>query len=177
MHEGVHWWSWTPIQRSLVWAKWFFGAKCVKGYEDPRSFWKSHRSKAACPLCGTYHNQSIHGVIAYCPNADHPVLSAYLASWGLMRSLVHLWRQSASPHDLQLSGKLLCPTTLIRTLVESQGYRQARRAVSFFYGSVLTSLEKVLPKWTEEEKQAFKLRLDPFQAEGWGTRRTCLPHP
>ena len=174
-HEGVHWWSWAPLRKSLKWAKWFFGAKCVKCYSDPRSFWKDQPSTVPCPVCLHNHNQSIHGVLAFCRASSQPVLSAWLAAWTSVKSVVWAWRLRAQWHDLQLTGKLLCPTTLVEALVDNLGFRHARKAVSSFYTHILPSLENVLPKWTEEDKQGFKLRLDPFRPEGWDVDRRCLP--
>ena len=174
-HEGVHWWSWAPLHRSLRWAKWFFGVKCAKGYSDPRSFWKDARSHPLCPHCCGHHNQSIHGSIAYCTSLSNPLLSAWLAAWRQHGRLVWRWRGCAVPHDLQLTGKLLCPSTLVQVLINSLGYRKARQAVGIFYGAVLDLFAKVLPEWTAEERNAFKLRLDPFSSAGWDVPRSCLP--
>ena len=173
-HEGVHWWSWAPLHRSISWAKWFFGGKCVKGLADPRSFWKDRPSRTACPHCALFHNQSIHGMVAYCQQTN-PLVGAWLGAWGEQRAFVSVWRSQACRHDRQLSGKLLCPITLVNWLIDRLGYRVARRVVAGFYGHILSALSQVLPKWTMEEKQGFKCRLDPYRPEGWDVVRTCLP--
>ena len=77
-------------------------------------------------------------------------------------------------HDLQLLGKLLCPISLVEFLVEKLGYRRTKVVVQTFYAGILDHLQRVLPQWTEDEKHAFKLRLDPFTSDGWDTRHSCL---
>ena len=103
------------------------------------------------------------------------VLSAWLAAWTSVKSVVWAWGLRVQWHDVQLTGTLLCPTTLVEALVDKLGFSHARKAVSSFYTHILPSLENVLPKWTEEDKQRFKVRLDPFRPEGWDVDRRCLP--
>ena len=174
-HDGVHWWSWQPLKRSLVWAKWFFVAKSAKGFSDPRTFWRDAPSKHPCQHCNRHHNQSVHGVIALCQWQQNPLLAAWATAWGTQKDAVTRWRESANQQDLRLTGKLLCPISLVGMLVETIGYSGARKAVKKFYDSVLPLFQNCLPQWTEEEKSGFKLRLDPYRAGGWETARSCIP--
>ena len=74
-HQQADIWhvSFRPLRyRFQTWIKWIYACKWVPGYEGYHSFWFPPRSPGfskhakMCVRCGSLHNQSVHGYIAFC---------------------------------------------------------------------------------------------------------------
>ena len=79
-HEGFHPLSWRPLRfRRLAWHKWLFGLQSRLGYAHYATFWTHAPVKHPCPHCHRFHNQSLHGTLAFCTQT-HPLVAAWLSS-------------------------------------------------------------------------------------------------
>ena len=143
-HEHFHPSSWTPLKyRRLAWHKWLFGLQTRSGFSHYASYWKDELPTSACGHCGSRHNASVHGVLAYC-EPSHPLVQAWLTSWPNPR-LLQQWRSTALRRDLRIIGRLAIPRTLYQLLYRVQGgSRAARKAVGQLQRRVLDSVTSVL---------------------------------
>ena len=170
----IHPLSWKPLTKT-GWLAWLFGAKSVKGYAHPSSYWRNQPSPSPCRYCTTFHNASVHGHIGLCPSLDNPLVDAWLQSWGPHFPLISSWRQHAQPRDRFLLGKLVLPNSLVAYLRNAMGPRAANMCIRHFQSHILPCITAVLPSWLPEEKVTFKRRLSAYCPEGWEHGPRPLP--
>ena len=163
-HEGFHPLSWRPLRfRRLAWHKWLFGLQSRLGYAHYATFWTDAPVKHPCPHCHRFHNQSLHGTLAFCTQT-HPLVAAWLSSW-TVRSEVLTWRRSAQRKDLRIVGRLAIPQSLYRFLkTRLGGLREARKTVRHFQQHVLDNVTAVLADSVPTKPQA---RPNPFNPADW----------
>ena len=173
--SDIHPWSWKPLVRP-GWLPWLFGAKSVKGFAHPSTYWRNQGSTTPCPYCASHHNCSIHGSIGLCgATAQNPFVHAWLLAWETHMPLMSTWRNGASQRDRFLLGKLVLPNSLVATLKATLGPRVARTAATTFHRRILPLLTALLPQWSPEERCAFKRKLSAFEPGGWDTGPQALP--
>ena len=143
-HDSIHPCSWKPIKRS-GWLVWLFGAKSVKGFSHPSTYWRNRASPTACCYCSGFHNASVHGHIGMCSNLENPLVHAWLQAWGPQRSLVTSWRNTATPRDRFLLGKLVLPVSLVEHLRAVLGPRSSTSTIKYFHAYILPLLSPSLP--------------------------------
>ena len=174
-HTDIHPWSWKPLVHA-GWLPWLFGAKSVKGFAHPSTYWRNQTSPTPCSFCQEHHNASIHGSIGLC-NAvrANPLVQLWLHAWGVHTPLITAWREQASARDRFLLGKLVLPNSLVATLRQALGPRGARNAANGFQRHILPSLTAFLPQWSVAERQNFKRKLNPYDPGGWDVGPEPLP--
>ena len=172
-HQDIHPWSWKPIVLP-GWLPWLFGAKSIKGFAHPSSYWRNLSSVTPCPHCSAFHNSSVRGSIGLCnAPSQNPLVKAWLQSWGVHMPIIAAWRETASPSDRFLLGKLVIPVSLVAHLQSLVGARLAWSAVRHFQRPILHSLAPCLPVWSPDDWCTFKRKLNPYAPDGWDQG----PHP
>ena len=174
-HADIHPWSWKPLVRA-GWLPWLFGAKSVKGFAHPSTYWRNQSSPTPCTFCQGHHNASIHGSIGMCNAVNtNPLIQLWLHAWGTHMGLIAAWREHAPARDRFLLGKLVLPNSLVATLRQALGPRGARNAANGFQCHILPSLTSFLPQWSPAERQGFKRKLNPYDPGGWDVGPDPLP--
>ena len=105
--DTVHQISFAPLRtHQHIWIKWIFGLMWRPGFQSYFSYWKDESSVTPCTVCGTMHNQSIHGHISWC--APHGKLhKVWMDAW--QTDTVQAWYQQAHRKDQYMIGNLVIP--------------------------------------------------------------------
>ena len=163
--RDIHPSSWRPL-RIPAWFRWLCGVVAAPGFEDPRSYWRNADGKAPCPYCNGRHNQSVHGHVGLCPSASNPLVTAWVQAWGQHEAMAWEWRQSATPRERFVLGKLAVPHSLVHILVDKLGQRKGMRAVREWQGRVLDSLKPHVPRF-HLAPGTRRRRPHPYNRQDW----------
>ena len=91
-HQQADIWhvSFWPLRyRHQTSIKWIYAFKWVPGYDGFHTYWAPlgtrgfTRHEKMRVRCGTNHNHSVHGFIAFCDNS-HPLVKAWIESWPML---------------------------------------------------------------------------------------------
>ena len=180
-HEGIHPCSFQPLKlQRMIWFKWIFGLHWSPGYSAYTTFWKQTVPCHPCPLCRHLHNQSIHGVLAFC--LTHPLHQAWKAAWS-NHPAVLTWHHQAIGRDKWLVGKAVIPTTLYEHLFAALGAHATRSLIRTFQRKfpslVAPAMESPPPSqrhcgrqstlmhWVARPPATPSLRKRPFHQDDW----------
>lgn len=174
---GIHQISFAPLRRqTLGWIKWIFAHVWRPGFSHFCTFWSvpPKASRIPCNTCGTHHNLSVHGIIAFC-SESHPLVQAWSHAWG-PTYIATIWRRSASQEDLRLLGKLCIPNNLYIFLSKQLGRRGARSAISGFQQRILPLLDQTTctPQTKSHPPPKFK-RPSPWKEEDYDHGLPAIP--
>jgi hypothetical protein len=130
-HKGIHSISFSPLRyQNAAWFRWIFALQWAPGFSSYTTFWKQTVPFHTCRLCHRRHNQSVHGVMAFC--RPHPLHNAWEMAWDSHPAVTE-WLQSASTPDTWLIGKAVIPATLYHHLTTVLGILQAKRIIRRFH--------------------------------------------
>jgi hypothetical protein len=129
-HQGIHSISFVPLRhQNAAWFRWIFALQWAPGFSSYTTFWKQTVPFHSCHLCRRRHNQSVHGVMAFC--RPHPLHTAWEMAWDSNQAVLQ-WLQGAGPQDTWLIGKAVIPVTLYHHLSTVVGSPQAKRIIRRF---------------------------------------------
>ena len=161
---------WPLRYRFQTWIKWIYACKWVPGYEGYHSFWNPPGSPGfskhanLCGRCGSSHNQSVHGYIAFC-DQTHPLVQAWIQSWpSSVQQRITQWRANANQRDRFILGKLCIPASLRITFKDWHLKFREVRAIIRKFQQIVTVKMKSLPPINATWKAK---RPNPWDKDDW----------
>ena len=154
-HQQLDIWHvscWPLRYKFQTWIKWIYACKCSAGYDSYHSVWAPPgttgfiKHAKMCVKCGTMHNLSVHGCIAFC-NESHPVVQAWAESWPLsIQTKIKQWRTNANQRDRFILGKLCLPVNMRKSFKDWKiSWRDSRIMIRKFQNTVTDKMQTLLP--------------------------------